>query len=529
MKNTSAAVPFFSLLWHENDPRAPLADYRFVKELQIGRYLFLPGSVSDISSYFTNNRESIKKRNDLFFELLTNKALAQGFLSACEALEQIVLLQQTPPAPKSPEEAVFSIREFALYTDVIDAFAALFSEHPPKSAPLCALEERIMQIFASPEHRQLKKNLSRETEKIRSLKSVTLGVNLDAQFGATEIGLVSINETAFSSASIVDRFLRLDFSPEKATECTPLIPAAKGLSKEESAVLRGTLLRAITKQFSLGVSPWGKQIRQYITENLAWLWKSFDEFLMIRTSLAFLQKLKAANSPLCRVDIRSDTNGKARSVYHPALLLENPEARPVPNDFLFDETCGILLLSGPNQGGKSVYAESIGWMFSMFLLGLPVCAEEAALPLCDALFLIAKQKPEHSFGESNFSAQCKQLADISAALTQRSVFLYDEPLTGTNSEEAVCILKEVLKAYCILGVHGILITHMHSLCSAAEEITARAHGKIGVMNYSAILAPDSHTRSFRIERGYAAPLSYAHDIAEKYGLSAESILKNAKQ
>jgi len=91
--------------------------------------------------------------------------------------------------------------------------------------------------------------------------------------------------------------------------------------------------------------------------------------------------------------------------------------------------------------------------------------------------------------------------------------------------EGGCIAGEVLRAIAVLGCGGIYVTHIHELTRQVAEFNAMPNRRGCIDNLAAQMESVSDgTRSYRVVRAAPDGLSYARDIAEKYGLSREAIL-----
>ena len=104
--------------------------------------------------------------------------------------------------------------------------------------------------------------------------------------------------------------------------------------------------------------------------------------------------------------------------------------------------------------------------------------------------------------------------------------LLDESLSSTGSFEASYIAAEVLAGLSRVGCRCLFSTHLHELASKIDEINERTAPDGGNRIDTLVAGMEEGKRSFKIVRAKPDGKSYARDIADKYGLSYESILKN---
>jgi len=159
----------------------------------------------------------------------------------------------------------------------------------------------------------------------------------------------------------------------------------------------------------------------------------------------------------------------------------------------------------------------------MAQLGLPICADNAALSPCDNIFTHFPTGSEDTVDKGRLGEECARLSEIFEGVSERSVVLLDESLSSTGAFEGSYIAAEVLAGFSMAGCRGIFSTHLHDLAASVPSINERCAPKgVKIDNLSADIADGK--RSFRIVRRTPDGKSYARDIAEKYGLSFENIL-----
>ena len=521
-----------SVLYSDSDERVPFADFSFVKDLNLGALFDLRKDVKfgeaelRIEEYFTTDIYTIRLRQEMFYELIGNPSLYERLKNSFSALYDLFEVQKAKSEGESSETLIFSVLELESYVAYMDGLRGIFTEYNVKSELLRKLWETVRSLCEGDDYEKLKNEVKSQAQSFRNIRSITVGVNLDAQLHPTEAGVISINDQCFFSGDLLDRILRLDFKKDGYSCISPFYPINKKVNEQESNVYRSTVNSVMNKVFYSALRSWSYTVKNYIIRNLHDLGPVVYEWRFISACTDALLRLKHKGYPLCRAE--TGGSDSITGLYHPILALLNTdteEKRVVKNDLSFNSDAGIYILTGPNQGGKSVYTQSVGILYAMFHLGLPLPAQSAVVRPVDNIFTHFVDTGKISYQHGRLSAECDRIYKINQNVSENSLFLFDEALSSTNPTEAVAISSEIIKAYAEIGARGIWTTHFHELCRLAKE----PYGKSAVGALTAAIDEDSHERKFRIVPGDGLDHSYAADIAGKYGLSKDEIVKAAKR
>jgi len=182
---------------------------------------------------------------------------------------------------------------------------------------------------------------------------------------------------------------------------------------------------------------------------------SLATFAFEHPEYSFPQLLPEAESPCFA----------ATGLGHPLI----PASTRVSNDVRLDATCRLLVVTGSNMSGKSTLLRSVGVNVALAQAGSPVCAAQMALsPLRIGASLRAQDSLEQ--GVSRFFAEIKRLHAILAMAKDRPpvLFLLDEILNGTNSQDRHDGAQAVVRKLLERGAIGLLTTHDLALSALAE-------------------------------------------------------------
>lgn len=489
-------------------------------------------SSCDFGSFFTCDTDIIKYRQLVFADLMNTPQLSDVLVEAVPLLNDIKELRRIGGAYSlSAESYLYSITEVEIYSSLLDLFRDKLLPLAPgfKSDAFRRFAERIRILTSSEYYINLNKQLAELTSRVREIKSVTIGVNFDAQLRAQDAGVLSVNNEPFKSGELLDKMLRLDFRNDDMTCIAPLIPFRKGQSDNQETALSNAFTSAMTDVFRQSVRSWKKVIQHYVLENTDFLIRMMPEIEFVTKATELLKKLCERGCTLCTPEIRpmAEKSFDAKSLCNPvvALKLDTPV---VPNDFIFDKKGMIYVITGPNRGGKSVLTCAVGIAFVMAQLGLPVCADSCVISPCDAVFTHFPTGGEDTIDKGRLGEECSRLNSIFDEVTENSLVLLDEALSSTGAFEGTYIASEVLQGFSMACCRGIFSTHLHDLAASIDSINAECVPHGGVMIDNLVADIEDGTRSFKILRETPNGKSYARDIAEKYGLSLDNILKKIK-
>jgi DNA mismatch repair ATPase MutS len=339
--------------------------------------------------------------------------------------------------------------------------------------------------------------------------------------------VLSINPEPFRSGDTLHKILRLNFKEDQYTCIADLTPFGKKQSENQKTALSLAFNSAINEVYRSSLRSWKRIVQTYVLENTDFLLDLLPEFEFLLKGTNLIRALKIKGNAVCVPDVRdvSERAFRAVGIYNPqvALKINDPI---VTNDLDFDENATIYVLTGPNRGGKSVITCACGLTQALVQLGLFVPASEATISPVDAIFTHFPTGAEDTIDKGRLGEECARLGEIFDRITDKSLVLLDESLSSTGSFEASYIAAEVLSGLSRVGCHCIFSTHLHELAAEIESINARMSAEGGAPIDTLVAGIESEgRRSFCITRAKPDGKSYARDIAEKYGLTYNSILK----
>ncbi len=196
-------------------------------------------------------------------------------------------------------------------------------------------------------------------------------------------------------------------------------------------------------------------------------------------------------------------------------------ARVVPMDVRLGETFQILVVTGPNTGGKTVVLKTAGLSVLMALSGLPISAAPGSrVPCYTNVFADIGDEQSIEQSLSTFSSHLKQVMEVLAQADERSLILLDELGAGTDPLEGAALGRALLDKFLSKGWNALITTHIGSL----KEL---AYSRDGVENAAMEFDPRTLQPTYRLLLGIPGS-SNAILIARRIGLDRE-ILEAAER
>jgi DNA mismatch repair protein MutS len=209
---------------------------------------------------------------------------------------------------------------------------------------------------------------------------------------------------------------------------------------------------------------------------------------------------------------------------HPVIELQELAAgseRFVPNDLFLDaSTHNIVVLTGPNMGGKSTYLRQAALIVIMAQMGSFVPARAVRLGIVDRVFTRIGASDNLARGRSTFMVEMTETAAILHTATARSLILLDEVGRGTSTYDGLAIAWAAIEyLHARVRAKTLFATHYFELTELAEQLS-------GVKNYHVSVKETGGSVVFlrRVEPG-AADRSYGIEVAKLAGLPNEVVVR----
>ena len=232
----------------------------------------------------------------------------------------------------------------------------------------------------------------------------------------------------------------------------------------------------------------------------------------------------AVTSRYAKPEVHDGFEFEVRGGRHPVVEALSGEEF-VPNDLSLDESRFLMILTGPNMGGKSTFLRQTALHAVMAQMGSFVPAESARLPVVDRVFARVGASDDLSRGRSTFLTEMEETAHILHHATSRSVVILDEVGRGTATYDGLSLawaIVEHIARHPALRMKTLFATHYH-------ELTALAAAEAGVVNFH-VEAREHHNEIVFLRR--VAPggtnRSYGIQVARLAGIP-RGVIRRARE
>lgn len=197
---------------------------------------------------------------------------------------------------------------------------------------------------------------------------------------------------------------------------------------------------------------------------------------------------------------------------HPLLLAnaENHGKKVVPFDIQLDEMQKVLIISGPNAGGKSVCLKAVGLIQYMLQCGLLVpCRETSEMGIFGHIFIDIGDQQSIDDELSTYTSHLQNMKQLLMDADSNTLFLLDELGGGTEPRSGCAIAEAVLEELYARGAYGVVTTHFADLKLLADRYD-------GMVNGAMLFDTESMKPLYRLSIGHPGS-SFAFEIAQNIG------------
>jgi DNA mismatch repair protein MutS len=232
--------------------------------------------------------------------------------------------------------------------------------------------------------------------------------------------------------------------------------------------------------------------------------------------------LRELGLSFCYPVVRSnDKSVMARDCFDLALAgkLAADKKTPVPNDFCLEGAERILVVTGPNQGGKTTFSRSFAQLHYLASLGCPVPGSEVQLYLPDHIFTHFERAESATSQTGKLQDDLLRIHEILEQATSRSIVIINEIFASTTLTDAITLSRKIADRIGQLDLLCVWVTFIDEIATLNEKTVSMV---------SAVDPDVPERRTFKIERKAADGLAYAQSLARKYRLTHDQILARVR-
>jgi len=205
---------------------------------------------------------------------------------------------------------------------------------------------------------------------------------------------------------------------------------------------------------------------------------------------------------------------------HPVLSKISKGNSFIPNSYLMDNNLDVLVITGPNMGGKSTYMRELALIVIMAQIGCFVPAKSCDLYVFDAIFTRIGASDDLIKGESTFMVEMSETNKALENATENSLLLFDEIGRGTATYDGMALAQSIIE-YVVKNIHAktLFSTHYHEITKLVEHLKDVKNVHVSVYEEN-----NDITFLYKIEDG-PMDKSYGINVAKLANLPQEVILR----
>ncbi|MDF2660006.1 MAG: hypothetical protein K0Q94_2797 [Paenibacillus sp.] len=434
-----------------------------------------------------------------------------------------------------------------LYVECVSGLNRILTEYKSeiRSEGLQRLLRFTAQLMEGDSFQALVEELPDFQNKLQSMSSVTIRIDLDYEFKPADAVIVALESKTVKKRPLVSRLLGLK-SGEESYEGVSLHQPVRKLSHTP---LDAGMSKILVELFNDSIIPIGNALKKYIDLNTRIVADLEAELGFYIGASRLTHRMNAAGLKMCKPETAAPDERICRLEGMADLILSIGLTRQYPgmdlshsivaNDVEFGPDGRIFLLTGPNQGGKTTYTRAIGVTQLLFQAGIFVPGRSGAISPVDRIFTHFSEEEKPNINNGRLGEESKRISIIFGEATRTSLILLNESLSSTSHADSMHLARDVVKGMRVLGCRAVYATHLLELAAGVERINEEVEGDSKLISMVAGVerlgsgdgrpAAAKGKRTYLVNPGPPSELSFARDIAEMYGISFEQIVSSLKE
>lgn len=469
----------------------------------------------------------IKYRQEIYQDLKNNIDVCKDFIRIFNEMKFNLLDRECVSETKSSIwDLVSRLKYLETYAGSIIELKKIFDKGNFQSEGMKKFSQAIINVYNDNGFKEFSEDMKELGEDISGIGSITLGVNLDERLSPVEVGIVSVNQGWFSQQGILERFLKFhkdNVSDDGTRGLNSYTMIAHPKVHGEVNPLMNNLTKIVEKMLSSTTSNLKNILKKYVDISGMVLINILNDIMFYSYFTELEQKVTALGLPTS-IPGTSDEGSTFSDFYNIRLAIGRMKGKVendiVCNDFEFNKNQQVVILTGPNRGGKTIFTQAIGLVHLFFQHGVFVPCRQGNIQVCDGIYTHFPADENMTMALGRLGEEAQRFKEICVRATSKSLLLFNESFATTSHTESLYIATDALRYICCLGTRTCFNTHMHELADNSEELS---NSEKAVCKAVSVVMGCEGEDSYKIFFKKPDGRSYAHRIAQKYGITFEQL------
>lgn len=408
------------------------------------------------------------------------------------------------------QKSVITLSEIKGYARAVETLASKLATMNTESEGMNSLIKILNDYVAGDSFKQL-------SEKANSLRDSLDAIPIKLSYQNNFL-TVSFDEVEGK----YDAFLKGFSSPEQESKKSMTFFQKKNPLGDavEVTTLEDEVLELISDKYPNVFSELNKFVKENSDYAEAFVIQLADELAFYLSFYTFEQEMSDRGLYFTPAKKSDNACLRADDLYDLALACQmiRKGEMPVANDTRLEANENFFVLTGPNQGGKTTFARSLGQLVFFSKLGLPVPAKYAEIPFYSRILTHFSVEESVETGKGKLAEELTRLAPMMEDKSQKNDFVVINELFTTAANYDACIMgKRVLDHFIGQNCHGIYVTHLQELSKEDP----------GIVSLRAMMN-EEHKQNFKIVRSNEPALESSILLVEKHKLHYEQVVNRLK-
>lgn len=474
-------------------------------------------TIDDLYNLATNEAETIKFRNDMIDDLISNPKLEEAFFQIPSALAYLKEFTRKMEFRESDIcKVALNYRRLSLYANLMNGLKSAFTDPNVvvKSEAIQVLKGIVDEFYHQDEIDNMLAEFAKVDTSWLDIRSFALGANLKNGAILQNMTIANFDTESHDTTSIFVTWKEGDINGVSNLKAMPNI--------SNIGLFQDRVLDMIKECYEKPVKEIKKICSRYKPQGLQRFQALDTAFSFYAGALNLVRRLRAMDFAMCKPEIIASERFflDAKEMY-PIELALDPDNNTIKNEVSFPGDGKFYLLTGANSSGKSTYMTSTGQLIWLFQLGYWLPADVVKIAPVNSIFTIFSGGETDNYEDSRMGEEVRQIKEMLPNVTANSVIIMNEPLTSTSPMEGSEICADLIRTLLDRNASGVIATHFYELYDFLPQIDKIHPGKTGSLITVTIPDPKSDIaiRTYKIKIGSPQKKSYALEVAATHGIT----------